>query len=288
MVKHLLHIIRWRNLLMIAAIQTLIYFKVMDPENTMLSWQLFVTLTLITIMLGAGGYIINDYYDVEKDKVNKPQKVIAGDLWSLSTVKKIYMTCVVIGGGFSLLLALQLDLLPYLLIYPLSVFGLWYYSFALKCKPIIGNLWVSLFCAGVICIVALPDILLQNAAHLRIELWYYVAFAFLSTWYREVVKDIEDKEGDQRAACGTFVVKYGLKAGKIMAITLGFFLLVSLMIWDSDQTNRWIKLGLNIIQGFTIASMAFILWAKNNTYYHQASNVIKLVMLLGTALLLWP
>lgn len=170
--------------------------------------------------------------------------------------------------------------------YPLAVTGLWFYSFALKCKPIIGNLWVSVFCAGVVFIIVLPDILLHHTAQIRIELWYYMAFAFLSTWYREVVKDIEDKEGDERASCRTFVVKYGVKAAKILAIGLGLSLLASLFIWYDGQTNIWIKLGLNVIQGFTLTSMAFVFWAKNNIYYHHASNLIKLVMALGTSLLL--
>ncbi|MBK9981395.1 MAG: UbiA family prenyltransferase [Saprospiraceae bacterium] len=286
MIKNLLNIIRWPNLMMLAVIQTLIYLRLLDSQQTILRLPLFIILVLITIILGAGGYVINDYYDVKIDRVNKPDTIIAGRVWTLSKVKWVYFILVGCGAILSVFLAFELGLLAYIFIYPVAVIGLWYYSFALKCKPIIGNVWVSVFCAGVVAIIVLPDIFLHHTAQVRIELWYYVAFAFLSTWYREVVKDIEDKQGDESASCRTFVVKYGVKAGKLFAIALGVSLLASLILWDESQANKWIKLGLNVIQGLTIASMAFVFWAKNNTYYHHASNVIKLVMALGTFVLL--
>jgi 4-hydroxybenzoate polyprenyltransferase len=286
MIRNLLHIVRWPNLLMLTGIQALVYFRLVDTDQTILQFPFFVLLALITILLGAGGYMINDYYDVDIDQINKPKQIIAGHVWSLSKVKLIYFIIVILGLGLSVFLAIELGLLRYIFIYPVAVIGLWFYSFALKCKPIIGNIWVSFFCAGVIGIIVLPDIFLHHVQQIRVELWYYMAFAFLSTWYRELVKDIEDKEGDERGGCKTFVVRFGVNTGKIFAIGLGLSLLISLIIWDTGQTNHWIKLGLNIVQGFTVASMALVWWAKNNTYYHYASNVIKLVMALGTALLL--
>ncbi|HZV71548.1 MAG TPA: UbiA family prenyltransferase [Saprospiraceae bacterium] len=287
MIKNLLLIVRWPNLLMLAGIQFLVYSRLMDKGDSFLTLPLFVLLTLITIILGAGGYVINDYYDMDIDRINKPDHVIAGKHWPLSKVKLIYFFLTGFGAILSVVLALKLGLLNYLFIYPLAVTALWYYSFSLKCKPIIGNIWVALFCAGVVGVVALPDIFLRHTQHIRIELGYYMAFAFLSTWYREIVKDIEDKEGDERSACKTFVVRFGLNAGKYMAILFGLLLLSSLIIWDIAQTNHWIKLVLNVLQGSTVASMALVWWAKHNTYYHYASNVIKLVMVFGTALLLF-
>jgi len=270
---------------MIVGIQSLIYFKLVYQDGSHLPWPLFICLTLITILLAAGGYVINDYYDRDIDKINKPHRLIAGQLWSLKKVKTIY--AILVGSGFilSCWLGWRIGLLNHLFIYPIAVLGLWYYSYGLKCKPIIGNVWVSLFCAGVVIIVVLPDIIFDGTQHIRKELWFFLAFAFLTTWYREVVKDIEDREGDQKSNCQTAVVQFGEKAGKIMAIILGLLLVVALLMWDSGQTNGWVKLGLNVLQGFTVASMAFIWWAKNYTYYGHASNVIKLVMVGGTLLI---
>ncbi|MEO6133395.1 MAG: geranylgeranylglycerol-phosphate geranylgeranyltransferase [Saprospiraceae bacterium] len=287
-IKNLIYIVRLPNLIMLAGIQALIYFRLLDPEKMHLSMSLFFGLSFITVLIAAGGYVINDYYDRDIDKINKPGKVIAGTQWSLPEVKILYFILVCMGAILSVIFSLQLNLAAYLFIYPIAVCGLWFYSFALKCWPVLGNLWVALFCAGVVGIVVLPDRILNNTQHIKIEVWYYIAFAFLSTWYREVVKDIEDMEGDKEAGCNTFLVSFGVNAGKMMALILCLFLITSLIVWDSSQSNRWIKSGLVALQGLTVASMAFVWWARNNTFYHYASNVIKLVMLLGTALLLIP
>ncbi len=286
-IKKYFQIIRWPNLLMLGGIQALIYFRLLDPEQTTLPLPLFIELSLITIILAAGGYVINDFYDRDIDTINKPHKLVVGKHLSPAKVKMLYLILVILGQILSVHLASRLGLMRYLFIYPIAAGGLLYYSYALKCTPVIGNLWVSFFCAGAVIIVALPDLFLQRSQYINAELWYYGAFAFLTTWYREVVKDIEDKEGDEKSNCITAVVKFGLKAGKIITTMLGLILIASLVLWDSTQTNQWIKLGLNVLQGFTVASMAFVWWAKDNSYYHHASNVIKLVMIGGTALLLF-
>ncbi len=101
-----------------------------------------------------------------------------------------------------------------------------------------------------------------------------------------MVKDIEDVAGDAKANCQTVVVRFGLKAGKIMAIVLGLLLVTSLLLWEEKQAHYWIKMVLYALQGFTVASMAFVWWAKNNLFYHHASTIIKLVMVGGTLMLL--
>jgi 4-hydroxybenzoate polyprenyltransferase len=287
MIKNLLRIIRWPNLLMIAGIQLLIYLTLADRSHSVLDWSSFIMLSLITVITGAAGYVINDYYDVEIDRQNKPLKQVAGKAWSLVRVKYFYLSLLIVGFILSLILAWSLGLVIYIFIYPLAAFGLWLYSYSLKCRPVIGNLWVSLFCAGVIGIVILPDILLKPDVFISGTLWFYTGFAFLTTWYREVIKDMEDRDGDMEAQCKTAVVKYGLKVSKIMALLLSLFLVSLLLIWDSQQTDPAIKLGLNILEGFTVASMAFIWWAKNSTYFHYASGLVKLIMLGGTFLLLF-
>lgn len=285
MLKNLIHIIRWPNLLMLSGIQLLVYYKLLHFRHSVLSIQDLILLMLITVLIGAAGYVINDYYDSEKDRINKPQKWIAGNSWSLQSVRILFFILVFAGFVLAIWVAGNLHLMPYMILYVIAVTGLWYYSFALKCKPVIGNIWVSIFCAGVVGIIALPDVILQNEEQVRIELIYYMAFAFIATWYREIVKDIEDIEGDTAANCQTAVVRYGIKTGKLLAIALGLLLVTALLLWDSRQGHYWVKLALNILQGLTVGSMAFVWWAKDKTYYHHASTVIKLVMLGGTLIL---
>jgi len=287
MLKPIFQIIRWPNLLMLGGIQFLVFSRLTHSMKSVLSNPELICMILITILLAAAGYVINDYYDYEIDKINKPRKWIAGNTWPLQTVRNLYLVLLLTGFLMAIWLALRLDLLKYLFIYPVAAAGLWFYSYSLKCKPIVGNLWVSLFCAGVICIIALPDILLENSIAVKNELWYYAGFAFIATWYREIVKDIEDMEGDAHGNCQTAVVRFGLNNGKWMAVVSGLFLVVSLLIWERQQTMSGIKLMLTILEGFTIGSLAFVWWAKNSTYYHHASTIIKGVMAGGTLILLF-
>ncbi len=286
MVKNVLYIIRWPNLLMLAGIQLLVYFQLVASPASVLTCLDLSLIILITVLAGAGGYIINDYYDHEIDRINKPDKGIAGNAWSLEKVRYGYLATVLSGFALSVWVAVRLDLVAYLFIYPLAVTGLWLYSYALKCRPIIGNVWVAFFCAGVIAVMALPDILLNAGYAIRTELWFYMTFAFLSTWLREVIKDIEDLEGDAISNCQTALVRYGLSLGKWMVLVLGILLIAALYIWDTQQSNHWVKLILTVLQGFTMGAMAFVWWAKNKSYYHHASSIIKFVMIGGTLILL--
>ena len=285
MIKNFFHIVRWPNLVMVGLIQVIIYSQLMVPSISALQFFDFSLLVLITILIAASGYVINDYYDTHIDRINQPKRWIAGNSWSLDLVKRVYFSLVFIGGILAVVLAIRLGLLLYLILYPLAVIALWYYSYALKCRPLAGNLIVAAFCAGVVMIIALPDWVRHNSRAIDIEIWFYMVFAFVSTLYREIVKDLEDAHGDQKLNCRTFVVRFGIQAGKMAAIVVGISLVAALLWWDSEQTGSTIKLVLLSLQGAIVASMALLWWARDPTYYHYSSTVIKVVMLAGTFLL---
>ncbi len=286
MMKNFLHIIRWPNLLMVGGIQAIIYYFLLFTKDSRLSDIDFWILALITMLIAASGYVINDYYDASIDQINKPERWISGNTWSAITVRNVYFTLVGIGAILSVWLSFRLELINWLFLYPFAVIGLWVYSFKLKCTPVIGNLWVASFCAGVVMIVVMPDWLLENRGVIRDELWIYVAFAFIATWYREMIKDLEDEAGDRGAHCQTFVVRFGTFSGKLVTVILGVILLVALLWWHGSEQNKIVDFGLSLLQGAVVGSLALVWWAKDNKYFHRASTVIKLVMLVGTGLLL--
>lgn len=286
MLKIFLHIIRWPNLAMVALIQYLIYLRLLSSDHSLMALNDFICLCLITILIAASGYVINDYYDSDIDSVNRPDRWIAGNTWSKEKVRYAYYVLVASGGLLSIFLGWKLSLIAYVFIYPVAILGLWLYSYRLKCIPVAGNVWVSLFCAGVVVIVALPDWLLSNAEVISVHLWYYTSFAFLTTWYREVIKDLEDVTGDTHASCQTLVVRYGIKTGKIVAIMLGVSLMAALYTWDLLDSGSTLRLFFTILQGAVIASMAFIWWASDRTFFRYASLVVKMVMVAGTSILL--
>ena len=287
MVKLFIDISRWPNLLIVAGLQVIVFYRLLQYEQSVVSPLDAYLLVLLTLLISAAGYIINDYYDSDIDQINKPDKWIVGNTLPVGLVIKVYKGIIVIGALLALLLAIRLKLLLYLPVYVLAVAGLQIYSSRLKCRPFIGNFWVSMFCASVILIMAAPDLIKGTPGILKPQFWFYMSFAFVITFYREVVKDVEDLEGDKQYRCQTFVVRYGQKAGKILALVGATALLTMLVWWENMELKTMVKFGLLILEGAVIASAGMFWWAKDNIAIHRASTLIKFVMVGGTLLLLF-
>ncbi|HEX5113347.1 MAG TPA: geranylgeranylglycerol-phosphate geranylgeranyltransferase [Saprospiraceae bacterium] len=287
MIKPFIQISRWPNLLIVAGLQIIVYYRLLDFEHSVLSTIDAFLLVILTLLISAAGYYINDYYDSDIDRVNKPENWIVGNTLSTSLVLKVYKGIILVGAAIAIWIALRLNMLLYLPVYLLAVVGLQIYSSRLKCSPFIGNLWVAIFCGSVILIMAAPDLIQQHAVIIEPQFWFYIGFAFVITFYREVVKDVEDMEGDQQYHCRTFVVKYGKNAGRILAVIAALVLLIMLYLWENREINTTVKLGLYLLQGMVLASAVMFWWAKNKVEIHRASTLIKFVMVGGTLLLLF-
>lgn len=285
MISTFLHIIRWPNLLLVLAIQCICYQFLIDPNLTSLRMPDFLMISLVTVLLAASGYVINDYYDGTMDQINKPDRWIAGNTWSMARVLSVYRTLLLAGAVVAIILALRMDFLSYLILYPLAASGLWLYSYRLKCKPLIGNLWVALFAAGVVGIVAVPDCLNGHRPALGSGFIYYGLFAFFTTWYREMIKDLEDLEGDTAAGCKTFVVRYGMRPGKLFALLLCVIQVIGLHHWESLITGKDLTLIFTLLEGAMLASGGLVWWARETSFFSKASLLVKGVMLAGTLLL---
>lgn len=284
--KNLLRIVRWPNLLMLAAIQLLIYWKLIDHGRTVMERLELLLLVAVTVLSGAAGYVINDYYDQEIDAVNKPGHRIAGDAWSPRLVIYVYAIILLVGAGLSLWLADRLNLLKFIWIYPLVTGGLWWYSAKLKCTPVAGNLWVSLFCAGVIISVSLADLLHETKEAVFSTLWIYTGFAFLATWMREVVKDMEDEEVDKRMHCRSTAVVLGSLWSRVLVAFLGVSLIAGIYFWEMQVVSITAKTIMLILQGSVLGAIALTLWSKGKRDYHYASSLLKFTMIGGTFILL--
>lgn len=285
MVLNFLHIIRWPNLILVLVIQSVCYHFLLDPQLTSLRIPDFLQLSLVTIILAASGYVINDYYDDTMDRINKPSRWIAGNTWSMARVLKLYWILLLAGAFAAVILALRMDFVHCLLLYPLAAAGLWIYSYVLKCKPVIGNLWVALFAAGVVAIVAVPDYLNGHREAIRNGFLYYGLFAFFTTWYREIIKDLEDFSGDTAAGCQTFPVRFGMRPSKIMAILLCVIQIIGLHLWESLVTDKNLTLIFTLLEGAMLATGGLVWYAKDQSYFSKASFLMKGIMLAGTLLL---
>lgn len=253
----------------------------------------FFLLVLATVLVTAGGNIINDIVDVETDSVNKPDKVVINKYITKRKAFLLYWTLNVVGLLVSFYLAYYVERLPLLVLYPLAVALLWVYSHYLKKMPLSGNILIAVFCSGVTLLVYLAEseniqllnnIVRQNVFNIIIG---YAIFAFLSTLYREIIKDMEDVEGDIAQNCRTLPIVMGIYTTKIIAFVVGVSLLILLLVWGFQQPDVWKAIYLWLGLGLTLLySFYLLIIAKGKKEFHYLGNMAKGIMLLGLIYLL--
>lgn len=163
----------------------------------------FFLLVCSTAITAAAGYIINDYYDVKIDLVNKPDRVVIGKAIKRRYAILFHTMLSMLGIAIGFYLDWRIGVINFI-----SAFLLWWYSNDLKRQPFIGNLVVALLTALSIVIV---DALFRTGNML---IFIYASFAFFITLIREVIKDMEDLKGDDTFGCKTLPIIWGLRKTK--------------------------------------------------------------------------
>ncbi len=290
--------------MIVAVTQILIYhqllnqtFKRYSISGTFNSFE-FVLFVFTTLLVTASGYIINDIYDIETDRINKPDKRIIDVHLSLSAAWKIYFSMILTGALISFYLAVQRNDLFYWFIYPAAVFLLFGYSRWFKGIPYLGNILVSLFCAAVPGIFFLSEASVLKELKIRdltsflplhTLLLSYVKFAFLTNLYREIVKDLQDETGDKLANIQTAAVYFGKKNTKIMALFTA--LITSMVITFSFSQSIFSNipylfiLQILLIQTPLSISIIKIIQAKDDKAFRNVGLWIKLIMINGLILI---
>ena len=250
-------------------------------------------LILTTMFIAASGYVINDIYDYEIDLINKPQKVIVGKQISEKEAWIIYWWIIAIGGIIASYLAYVIQDFKQLLIYPLAILMLWAYAKKWKKSFVVGNLVVAVYCALV------PGIIWYAERAAFFDLWNtnkskalfvknvfigYAVMAFLTTVWREIIKDMEDVEGDKAHGSSSIPAKYGMSLAQKMASVLGVIVigLVGKYALFLFHTKEWIRLGYLIIPiGLATYNTIRPLKSMDVKVLHQVSQAIKWLMVLG-------
>jgi 4-hydroxybenzoate polyprenyltransferase len=302
-----MRLIRYPNLIIVALTQYLLQYLILKPALSKIGIQpylpdfQFFILVLSTVFIAAGGYIINDIVDLEIDKFNKPlKKQIVWRVYPLSMSWGFYAFFSIMGFIISLYLAFYIHDFVQLVIYPAAVGLLWAYSKWLKRLPLIGNLVVAFFCAFVAFVVFYAQSLYKPTS-IDFETGYldfqsetafifvvYSILAFISTLFREIIKDIEDAEGDKAGNCRTLPIVLGLQKCKWVAGAVGvFFLFVviyfSLILWGGLLQ----KILLNATISIPIIYALFLLKkAETKEAFSFLSKLAKLIMLCGLVFLL--
>jgi 4-hydroxybenzoate polyprenyltransferase len=248
-----LRLVRLPNLIFIALAQVLFQFAIYEPVyaghipagDTIRFWWLL----LASVLIAAGGYVINDYFDVNIDEVNKPESLVVdkiiGRRWAMAW--HFFLS----GAGLvSTALALQSFRQGYLLMMNMAcVVLLWVYSTRFKKSFLVGNFLIALLVAWSIGVVFVAKVdplgWTQGTDVLQLRLYrfatLYGAFAFLATLARELIKDVEDMEGDRRYGCKTLPIVWGIGVARFFAlvwVALLLLLLTGVLIYLL-QLNYW-------------------------------------------------
>ncbi len=271
-------LVRWPNLLLLALTQYLVRLSLISPEEPwttgLLEGSLF-RIALSTACIAAAGYIINDYYDIKIDLINKPSRVVIGRYikrrWALGINFAL--------NGLGILLGLTVSLRVAAL-NAAAVFFLWLYSNHLKRQPFWGNLMVSLLTA-----LALVVLAVQYRRHVE-EVYLYALFSFCLSLVREIIKDMEDVRGDATFGCQTLPILWGMRRTK----TLLYIILVSFFLILAGSL-RVLPPSMIYLFAFLAPPMGYLVYrlvrADTRRDFAFLSQYCKVVMLLGVLTMAW-
>jgi 4-hydroxybenzoate polyprenyltransferase len=272
-------LIRYPNLAIIILTQLLTYYFITD-------WQLLlsgyssgiVLLVLGTVLIAAAGYMINDLFDVDIDRINKPEKVQVNTIFSKNFVIITYSLFNLIALLCGLLIGKQI-----FFIFILTIMLLILYSAYFKRLYLVGNLVVSIMLALTVYVIWIYF----PVGNFEMLL-FYMAFAFISSLIREIVKDMEDIDGDQVMDCLTLPVVLGVKAAKNISLYLIVFLICiieSALIYFHFGTDLNTLFGTIFLNIFVVLPLIRICFKLNNAGnqkdFHNISSYLKLIMIAG-------
>jgi 4-hydroxybenzoate polyprenyltransferase len=296
-------LVRWPNLVFIFLTQLLFYYCILlpsyspeivpvSPRAPKLEPLSFFLLSAASILIAAAGYAINDYFDLNIDRVNKPKRMVVEKVirrrytilwhWTLSAIGMMLSVYVSWKIRNPVIAAANLG----------CVVLLYFYSTTFKRKLLIGNIIISLLTAWVILVlfvcearITLDHSYQEIASRIFKFAIVYGSFAFIISLVREVVKDIEDRDGDEKYGCRTMPIVWGVNVAKVFAGTWLVVLIGALVIFQFYVLQKaWWQL---IVYSILLIDLP-CLWLLRKLYqaqtkerYHLLSNVIKGVMLTG-------
>jgi 4-hydroxybenzoate polyprenyltransferase len=263
----------------------------------------FLLLLSSTLLIAAAGYIINDYFDTKIDRINKPEKVVVGRSIKRRVAMALHLSMSALACMIAVYLAHRTGNIRLAGIQAFSIVALWFYSTILKKQLLSGNILIALLAALVPLTVgiyefasgALPDLewlnfnvpnfgtqLLKRGAMLVAG---FALFAFLTNLVRELVKDIEDIDGDLANGCRTLPIVVGEIQAKFIAMSIVVF---TLIVLSFIQVFIW-KFNLIFLFSYLLVAVQLPLLilliqlynANTKIHYTRASAICKLIIVTG-------
>lgn len=245
--------------------------------------------------------MINDYFDVKIDRINRPEYLVVTRAVSKDQAMRLFQVLTVVGVLMGVAVAILLRSMTLGLVYVVVPGLLWFYSSSYKRQFIIGNVIVAFSAALVPMLIAFAnisylkyhygDVVQYSPAIHDLYIWLggFAIFAFLCTWIREILKDMQDQIGDRELECHTMPIRMGEIPTKVfvtvlvlltigMIAWLAFSLLPFPHVWGSLSV-RYVVLGLLV----PLVCLIWLLWAaKIPSDYRTTQLLMKFIMFLGT------
>jgi 4-hydroxybenzoate polyprenyltransferase len=292
---HFFKLVRYQNLLMLAFMQLIFRYGFLKWQNVPLSladWQYFL-LVLATVLIAAGGYVINDIFDQNTDSENKPSKVIVGNKISEALAYNLYVGLTIAGVGIGFYLSNVIMKPGFATLFILIASLLYLYATSLKQMILIGNIIVALLLSFSVIIIGIYDLYpatyegnQKDMGVLFSILLDYAFFAFILNFIREIVKDLEDINGDYNQGMNTLPIVLGVQRTSKVVFVLSFIPLLILLYYTNEyfaSNKLYIATVYSLLMlvgpllYFTIKSSN----AKTKKEFHHLSLVLKFVLFFG-------
>lgn len=271
-----LRMFRYKNLLITILVQLMVYFCLVKGSLLIPPKDLLLLIGG-TVLIAAAGYVINDIYDLKADIINRPDTVLLVQRIKIKTALVIYITFNVLAFYFGILISWK-----FLLMFLAVSFLLFLYAAKIKRTPLLGNILVALILAFVLIIVWIfeqgnyPELILL-----------YASFAFLTGIIRELLKDLEDMEGDKKAGYMTFPLKYGVQKSKNLVQNLTIIQIISLIVFAIlvyGFTAYWALMAYFFVLVLIPLSLALYLEqkAESKNDFAQLTRFFKFIVVTGT------
>ncbi|WP_396174786.1 geranylgeranylglycerol-phosphate geranylgeranyltransferase [Flavobacterium sp.] len=290
-----LKLIRYQNLLLLAFMQLIFRYGFLKLQNIPLALNHFQygLLVLSTVLIAAAGYIINDIFDQETDYDNRPNTIIVGKSISEKTAYNLYFILNVTGVGIGFYLSNVIQKPSFTGAFIIVSATLYMYATSLKQMLLIGNIIVAMLLSFSVLIIGLFDLLPAtfegNRAAMGIlfsMLIDYAIFAFIINFIREIVKDMEDVNGDYNQGMNTLPIAIGVKRTSTVAFVISVVGIL-ILLWYINSYLMSNKLYFAVIYSllFVVAPLILFvtkIWnASGKKEFHFLSTILKWVIFFG-------
>ena len=288
-----LKLIRYQNLLMLAFMQLVFRYLFLAQSYVDLALTDFnyILLVIATVCIAAGGYVINNIMDQDTDEIAKPQNRVVGVSISETVAYNWYIGLTIVGVGIGFYLSNVIYKPTFASMFILVATLLYMYATSFKQIPVLGNVVVALMLSTSIIIIGLFDILPAIDADNRFRmkeafdiLMHFAIFAFIINLIREIVKDMEDMDGDYQSGINSLPIAIGVQKTKII---VGVLTVISIGILAYYVNSNLFELdyvvyyAMILIVGPLIYFGVKLLNAATKKEYHHLSLVLKIILFFG-------